>query len=299
MIAITRCPQCAKMFKVQPERLSTSQGWVRCGYCDAVFDANAHLQNPPPAPAASGLPVGLAPGPVDSADGYDWGDALAPPKAPEANGASSAAASASGVGAAPGGPAQGPDAAAVQAVLPIAPPSDDASPSFWAPGPKAAPGSRMANAGWMACAVLLAGLLSAQVLVAERDRWALALPAARPVLAALCAISGCALGPPQQIEAVVIESSSFAKVRADVYKLVFTIKSVGVTDIAAPSLELTLTDTQDRPLLRRVLNGAEYGASKAALHPGADINASIALHVSGLGEGGENIAGYRLLAFYP
>jgi hypothetical protein len=157
----------------------------------------------------------------------------------------------------------------------------------------------MANAGWMACAVLLAGLLSAQVLVAERDRWALALPAARPVLAALCAISGCALGPPQQIEAVVIESSSFAKVRADVYKLVFTIKSVGVTDIAAPSLELTLTDTQDRPLLRRVLDGAEYGASKAALHPGADINASIALQVSGLGEGGENIAGYRLLAFYP
>ncbi len=32
------------MFKVVPDQLRISDGWVRCGQCDEVFDANAHLQ---------------------------------------------------------------------------------------------------------------------------------------------------------------------------------------------------------------------------------------------------------------
>ncbi len=32
------------MFRVVPDQLRISEGWVRCGQCDEVFDANAHLQ---------------------------------------------------------------------------------------------------------------------------------------------------------------------------------------------------------------------------------------------------------------
>jgi predicted Zn finger-like uncharacterized protein len=48
------------MFKVVPDQLRISDGWVRCGQCDEVFDANAQLQSgqspsvvEPPAVAAS------------------------------------------------------------------------------------------------------------------------------------------------------------------------------------------------------------------------------------------------------
>jgi hypothetical protein len=32
------------MFKVVPDQLTVSDGWVRCGHCDGVFDASAHFQ---------------------------------------------------------------------------------------------------------------------------------------------------------------------------------------------------------------------------------------------------------------
>lgn len=39
------------MFKVVPDQLRISDGWVRCGQCDEVFDANVHLYtNPDTAP---------------------------------------------------------------------------------------------------------------------------------------------------------------------------------------------------------------------------------------------------------
>src|SRR5687768_16046790 len=44
MSLITRCPACGTMFKVVPDQLRISEGWVRCGHCAGVFDATAHLQ---------------------------------------------------------------------------------------------------------------------------------------------------------------------------------------------------------------------------------------------------------------
>ncbi|RZJ16976.1 MAG: hypothetical protein EOO54_16635, partial [Haliea sp.] len=49
MSLITRCPSCGTMFKVVPDQLRISQGWVRCGHCAEVFDASAHLQDREPA----------------------------------------------------------------------------------------------------------------------------------------------------------------------------------------------------------------------------------------------------------
>ena len=46
---ITQCPQCGTRFRVVPDQLKLSQGWVRCGHCKQVFDAVAYLQAQPPA----------------------------------------------------------------------------------------------------------------------------------------------------------------------------------------------------------------------------------------------------------
>ena len=68
MSLITRCPACATMFKVVPDQLRISAGWVRCGHCQEVFDAAAYMlpysesvrlqAPPPPAPGpVAPLPV--------------------------------------------------------------------------------------------------------------------------------------------------------------------------------------------------------------------------------------------------
>lgn len=60
MALITRCPACATLFKVVPDQLRISAGWVRCGHCRRVFDARKNLQDPesapPPLPDAPDAP---------------------------------------------------------------------------------------------------------------------------------------------------------------------------------------------------------------------------------------------------
>ncbi len=43
MSLVTRCTSCGTLFKVVADQLKISQGWVRCGQCAAVFDAQANL----------------------------------------------------------------------------------------------------------------------------------------------------------------------------------------------------------------------------------------------------------------
>ena len=150
----------------------------------------------------------------------------------------------------------------------------------------------------LACAGLaLAAVLGLQVAVQERDVIAARFPAMRPVLAGLCAPLGCTLQAPRRIAAVVIDSSSFFKARNDAsaYQLQVSIKNTSALTVAMPALELTLTDAQDQPVLRRVLPGDEL-AAPASLAPGAVWSGGAALQVAG---GAAPVAGYRLLAFYP
>jgi predicted Zn finger-like uncharacterized protein len=43
MSLITRCPTCETMFKVVPDQLRVSEGWVRCGQCAEIFDATQNM----------------------------------------------------------------------------------------------------------------------------------------------------------------------------------------------------------------------------------------------------------------
>jgi hypothetical protein len=146
----------------------------------------------------------------------------------------------------------------------------------------------------------------------QRNTLAAWQPALSPGLQTLCKHLHCEIKPPQQIESVVIDSSSFNKIGADTYRLKVVIKNAGSMALAMPSLELTLTDTQDQPLLRRVLAPAELGATAATLAAGAEFSGVVAIGISNLPSGASaspasaprpsaalRIAGYRVLAFYP
>lgn len=150
--------------------------------------------------------------------------------------------------------------------------------------------------------LVLAGLLlcltlGLQWLHQERDQIAARYPQARPWLAQWCAWWQCRLQPPRAIDAVVIDSSSFVKLRSDAqrYQLQWALRNnhQGAA-VAMPALELTLTDALDQPLMRRVLLPADVGAP-AELAAAGVWSGALTLRV----DGAAPVAGYRLLAFYP
>ena len=335
MSLITRCPACDTLFKVVPDQLRISDGWVRCGQCDEVFDANAHLQSD----------ESIAPVEPETPVAYDWGtivDSAAPtdpepaqepgpepepepepefePQAvpdpvleaadtkdpflamsPQALGGTSPAEAAAveamdPMDVVPGEEVE-PEPRFVQAVKPVG--ADAAAISFMYGKPQVVSGaSRGGRVIVVGACFVLATVLVLQWLVQDRDRIAATDPVARQAVDAVCGIVGCKIAPLRQIESVVIDSSSFAKVRADAYRLGFTLKNTASIELAVPSLELTMTDMQDQALVRRVFSPAELESKGASIAAGAEWTVSVPVAVK-LPSGTERISGYRLLAFYP
>lgn len=156
--------------------------------------------------------------------------------------------------------------------------------------------SRPAVRAAMGCFAMALGLaLFAQMALRERDHWAARYPALQPLLTAMCAPWNCTTSAPRQIADVVIDSSSFIKSRADTYQLAVTIKSRADVPLAMPAMELTLTDAQDQPVMRKVLHASDI-AAPSALAPQGDWSGTLSIS---LASGGSRVAGYRLLAFYP
>ena len=158
------------------------------------------------------------------------------------------------------------------------------------------------------CSLLLALALVLQVAVQQREQIAASQPELRPWLSMLCEQLHCDVGPLRRIEAVVIDSSTFNKIDGDSYRLSFSLKNTSATPVAMPSLEVTLTDTQDQAIVRRVLTPAQFGASTSMLVAGADFAGFVVMQV--LSDAPQavpsvpatvplRVAGYRMLAFYP
>jgi hypothetical protein len=145
--------------------------------------------------------------------------------------------------------------------------------------------------------LLLAGLLALQYAVQERDKLAATQPQLRPWLQLLCGPLRCEIQPPRQIDAIVIDSSSFNRLRTDAYRLSFSLRNQAAMQVAMPSIELTLTDSQDQPVIRSVLAPRDVGAA-AVLPAAGESTSTVAVSVAANGSG-NRIAGYRLLAFYP
>jgi predicted Zn finger-like uncharacterized protein len=337
MSLITRCPACGTMFKVVPDQLRISEGWVRCGHCAEVFDAAAHLQRPQAQQAPASATPASAP-----AEPAAFDQELEPEPEPAFEAAPTLASQAEADSAGdPWQPAGArPDSALeppvqlgqadagyppfelVRAHQDDPPPpsgfgtvtSTSAEPTDF---PEEGDDSQLQDLGfvrkarraalWRRPAVrallvllllALAGLLAVQWAVHERDRLAALRPELRPLLVAACEPLACEVAAVRQIESIVIDSSSFNRLRSDAYRLSFTLKNQGGFEVALPAMELTLTDSQDQPVVRRVLLPPELGGATRVIAAGADWSTTLALNVAANGSAGR-IAGYRLLAFYP
>jgi predicted Zn finger-like uncharacterized protein len=304
MSLITRCPACGTMFKVVPDQLRISEGWVRCGHCSEVFDAAAHLHNDLSTEPGA-LEVQTEPESESELQSEDFASSL---NTEIGNGAVLDAPDSAQLEEEAKALAEDPrdrpfelrrqDGAIVEtAPSELEPDAELHDVSFVREAQRKEFWKRRSVRGMLAGAMLLlALLLLLQFAVQDRDRLAEANPGLRPWLTRMCEPLNCRISPPRQIDAIAIESSSFNKLRADAYRLNVTLRNQAQQAVALPALELTLTDSQDQAIVRRVLTPSEFGATSAVMAATAEWSGSLTLVVA---SNGGRIAGYRLLAFYP
>jgi predicted Zn finger-like uncharacterized protein len=316
----TRCPGCRTVFRVTEQQLAMRGGQVRCGHCRTVFDGIEHLASLASPPDADRDfdeydEAALGPPTVTLRDARALEPAAAveeevaiPDTAAEAVVADAATeidGPATGIdGSATGGepmperaPAPGDDAPAASEGQPS---TERAAPKL-APAP-AAPRARRWTAARVAYLVgipLLALLLMGQAAFHFRERIAARWPAFQPALAQACARLGCTVGAPRTIADLAIQSSDLQADPAHQGLLILTatLRNRGEFALAYPYLELTLTDAQDRVVVRRVLAPREYAPGTADLGRGIAGNSEVSIRVF-IDASATSQAGYRLYMFY-
>lgn len=153
---------------------------------------------------------------------------------------------------------------------------------------------------WAIASILLVLLLLAQAAYFFRIDLAARQPELKPLLVGYCALLDCTIPLPQQINEVSIESSSLEAVPTHENRIILNalLRNRAPFAQAFPHLELTLNDTEDKPLARRVFGPADY-----LPHPADETAGFQANHESGirllLDTDDLKPSGYRLVLFYP
>jgi predicted Zn finger-like uncharacterized protein len=176
--------------------------------------------------------------------------------------------------------------------------------SKWTEGVMAAPVTptpeKAASGLFTLAALLLAAALAGQLVFRFRSEIATTLPSLRPALELLCRAVDAELPLPRRAELVSIETSDLQAdpTRGNLLVLNATLRNRANYGQAYPALELTLTDTQDAAIARRVFAPAEYLPAKIAAGQPFAANADLAVRL--WIEAREiSAAGYRLYVFYP
>lgn len=175
-------------------------------------------------------------------------------------------------------------------------PSPPEAPSFLVQAERDArwrrPGVRL---GLVAVTLLSATGLAAQVAFVYRDRIAANLPTWRPALQRACAVLDCRVDEFRQIESLSVESSGLVPVEGtSVYRLAVTLRNRASVEVAAPALDLAVTDAQGRPIARRVLQMSDLYLPLRSLKPGSELPIQVPLGIAD-----RAIAGYTVEIFYP
>ncbi|MBL8484091.1 MAG: DUF3426 domain-containing protein [Rhodocyclaceae bacterium] len=226
---------------------------------------------PEPAPEAVGDIASVDPGPAPIA--------AAPVATPEADTTPDAAAQPAA--------ADAPDTD--MAELPEAPAELDQEPEV--------PRRRGRGLLWTMLILAMGTVLAGQAAIYWRAELAQKFPAARAALEKACAYLACTVGLPRLTAALSIDTSDM-QFDGTRLRLSATLRNSAAHAQEWPNLYLTLTDTSDQAVLRRVLTPGDY------LPPGQDVaagfppNGEIAVNLL-LDTSGVAASGYRLYLFHP
>jgi len=276
----TRCPGCKTIFRVTPQQLAMRSGQVRCGHCQTVFDGVAALVSLAPRPReepelddiALGPPTvtlrsaqALHPAPGDSADRHEPSVSATRPEPVE--------------------PGQQTNQIAY------------ATRFAWQEKKQR---RRLPTSVYAAMLPVLVLLLAAQALFHFRDAIAAHWPAAKPMLIRLCSIARCQVHPLEDISALSIEASDLQADPAHRGLLILslTIRNRAPFALGYPYVELTLSDTQERVVVRRAFAPQEYLSGAADPAGGFAANSELAIRLF-IDASATSQAGYQVYLFYP
>lgn len=287
----TACPGCGTAFRVGQEQLDAADGLVRCGACNAVFDAQAHAVNPVSA-------VGQAPERgID--EEYIEGLILGEPPEPSASPRADTPAEA---------PAPVEDAVPVPTVPDaIAGTSTPEPPAPVVPAvevpriPVALPLDRRLDANvrrrlvaWSLGIVLAALVIGLQQLWLGRERHAQN-PELRPRYERLCALLGCELPPFRDLRRIRSEGLLVRPdpARPGILLIDATIVNRAPFPQAFPGIRIDFSDIQGRPVASHVFLPKEY-LSPAALREGEMPQGEVLkVHIE-MPDPGEHATNYEL-----
>lgn len=275
----TRCPGCKTIFRVTPQQLAMRSGQVRCGHCRTVFDGVAAL-------------VSLAPRPRPEPELDDA--ALGP--------ATVTLRSAQALQPAPEEPGERHEPA-VRVLRPD--PEEAVQKNEIAYATRFAwqeKKQRRRLPTWVYVMLLpvLLLLLASQALFHFRDPIAAHWPVTKPTLIKLCAVARCEVRPLQDISALSIEASDLQADPAHrgLLILTLTIRNRAPLGMGYPYVELTLSDTQERVVVRRAFAPQEYLSGVADPAAGFSANSELAIRLF-IDASATSQAGYQVYLFYP
>ncbi len=154
---------------------------------------------------------------------------------------------------------------------------------------------------WLSLLVLLFLVLAAiaQALYFLRDEIAIYYPQTKPYLEQACAPIGCSIHLPKKIDFIVIDDSDIQE--DPEYTGLIRLSSALINQAgfaqAYPNIELTLTDADDQPKLRRTFKPIEYLPKNTNIDQGLAAGEELKLKLA-ISAQGEIVSGYRLFVTY-
>lgn len=262
---ITHCPECETEFFVNDEQLGKHAGKVRCGQCLHVFDAKIHE--------------------IESSiesEKNDASEVLEIEQAQVTNNNESVT--------------NEPIADEALINTPINHLDDLANHS---PFNKKRKSKKVAN--WVLVVFALLLLLAAitQSVYFLRTEIATYYPITKPYLVKACELVKCTVELPKKIDLIAIDDSDIQEDAEykDLMRFSSTLINQAGFNQQFPNIELSLTDVDDKPLLRRVFKPSEYLPSEidiaAGLAPGQEIKINLAITARDA-----VVSGYRVFVTY-
>jgi len=261
MNAVTQCPECGTRFKVSQIQLDMHQGMVRCGCCQAIFNATKKLHDNEFSPQLTltlvheDMQQARVESPVENVpathDKFDFSHLAT---------------------------------ANIEKIL-------ETGSSIV---------KKKVHWSWVVFTLLLFIVLLAQATYFFRVELAAYFPGTKLALMSYCKLLNCNIPLPQKIEQLSIESSDLESdpKQASVIALNAILRNRAPYAQTYPNLELTLTNSMDEALARRIFSPAEYlkpgEEEKQGLLPNHEIGIKLHLDTADL-----KPTGYRLFLFYP
>ena len=314
----TLCPHCDTRFKIAAAQLESHHGMVRCGHCLQAFNARPGFIPDHPNPQ---LELPILDEPAASAEELP-AEAVEETESAEKNRLVEEAASIEETGLIEAIPPED-EAAAEETEPPEIPHTDQLDfnpPAAAIVEPDEQPmtlaeqvaivqdedeGDRPSARAyrrwpWAIAAFLLLLVLFAQAAYFFRVDLAARLPGLKPALTGYCKLLGCSVPLPQKPDLMSIESSDLEADPTHVNQITLNalLRNRAPYAQAFPNLELTLNDTQDKPLARRIFKPKDYlpplESEQTGLLPNRELSVKLYLNTADL-----RPIGYRLVLFYP